>query len=93
MLFLGKKNVFKMFSCLKIRFTENQFRCLVRSNIFTENALHSQATQFSIHFLNCKHVDNESISLIHKRNKTQQKKSSNPVKLRSCGGGEDEIAW
>ena len=84
MLFLGKKNVFKMFSCLKIRFTENQFRYLVRSNIFTENALHSQATQFSIHFLNCKHVDNESISLIHKRNKTQQKK-----KIKS---GQIEIA-
>ena len=33
MLFLGKKNVFKLFGCLKIRFTENQFRCLVRSNI------------------------------------------------------------
>ena len=61
MLFLGKKNVFKLFGCLKIRFTENQFWCLVRSNIFIENALHSQATQFSIHFLNCKHVDNESI--------------------------------
>ena len=28
-----------------------------------------------------------------KRNKTQQKNSSNPVKLRSRGGGEDEIAW
>ena len=60
MLFSGKKNVFKLFGCLKICFTENQFRCLVRSNIFTENALHSQATQFSIHFLSCKH-DNESI--------------------------------
>ena len=73
-----------MFGCLKIRFTENQFRCLVRSNIFTKNALHSQATQFSIHFLNCKHVDNESISLIRKRNKTQQKK-----KIKS---GQIEIA-
>ena len=31
-------------------------------------------------------------TLIHKRNKTQQKNSSNPVKLRSRGGGEDEIA-
>ena len=62
MLFSGKKNVFKLFGCLKIRFTENQFWCLVRSNIFIENALHSQATQFSIHFLSCKHVDNESIS-------------------------------
>ena len=61
MLFSGKKNVFKLFGCLKIRFTENKFQCLVRSNIFTENALHSQATQFSIHFLSCKHVDNESI--------------------------------
>ena len=74
MLFSGKKNVFKLFGCLKIHFMENQFRCLVRSNIFTENALHSQAIQFSIHFLSCKHVDNESIALIHKRNKTQQKK-------------------
>ena len=54
-----------MYSCClaasKFIFTENQFRYLVRSNIFTENALHSQATQFSIRFLNCKHVDNESI--------------------------------
>ena len=31
-------------------------------------------------------------TLIHKRNKTQQKNSSNPVKLRSRSGGEDEIA-
>ena len=61
MLFSRKKNVFKLFGCLKIRFTKNQFRCLVRSNIFTKNSLHSQATQFSIHFLSCKHVDNESI--------------------------------
>ena len=30
-------------------------------------------------------------TLIHKRNKTQQKNSSNPVKLRSHGGGEGEI--
>ena len=51
-------------SCLaasKFIFTENQFRYLVRSNIFIENALHTQATQFSIRFLSCKHVDNESI--------------------------------
>ena len=61
MLFSRKKNVFKLFGYLRIRFTKNQFRCLIRSNIFTENALHSQATQFSIHFLSCKHVDNESI--------------------------------
>ena len=61
MLFSGKKNVFKLFGYLKIRFIENQLWCLIRSNIFTENALHSQATQFSIHFLSYKHVDNESI--------------------------------
>ena len=35
-----------------------KFQCLVHSNIFTENALHAQ---FSTHFLNCKHADNESI--------------------------------
>ena len=61
MLFLEKENIFRLFGCLRIHFTENQFRFLVRSNIFTENALHSQATQFSIHFLSCKHVENESI--------------------------------
>ena len=92
MLFSEKKNVFKLFGCLKIRFTENQFRCLVRSNIFTENALHSQATQFSIHFLSCKHVDNESIPhSFTKETKPSKKRKSNPVKLRSCGGGEGEI--
>ena len=88
MLFSGKKMVFKLFGCLKIHFMENQFRCLVRSNIFTENALHSQAIQFFIHFLNCKHVDNESIphSFI-KETKPSKKRKSNPVKLRSRGGG------
>ena len=92
MLFSGKKNVFKLFGCLKIRFTENQFRCLVRSNIFTENALHSQATQFSIHFLSCKHVDNELIPhSFTKETKPSKKRKSNPVKLRSRGGGEGEI--
>ena len=80
--------VFKLFGCLKIHFMENQFRCLVRSNIFIENALHSQAIQFFIHFLNCKHVDNESIphSFI-KETKPSKKRKSNPVKLRSRGGG------
>ena len=33
MLFLGKENVFKLFGCLRICFIENQFRCLVHSNI------------------------------------------------------------
>ena len=33
MLFSGKENVFKLFGCLGIRFTENQFRCLVCTNI------------------------------------------------------------
>ena len=82
-------------SCLvasKFVFTENQFRCLVRSNIFTKNALHSQATQFSIHFLSCKHVDNESIPhSFTKESKPSKKRKSNPVKLRSRGGGEGEI--
>ena len=92
MLFSGKKNVFKLFGCLQIRFMENQFRCLVRSNIFTENALHSQATQFSIHFLSCKRVDNESIPhSFTKETKPSKKRKSNPVKLRSRGGGEGEI--
>ena len=92
MLFSGKKNVFKLFGCLKIRFTENQFWCLARSNIFTENALHSQATQFSIHFLSCKHVDNESIPhSFTKETKPSKKRKSNPVKLRSRGRGEGEI--
>ena len=78
MLFSGKKNVFKLFGCLKIR--------------FTENALHSQATQFSIHFLSCKHVDNESIPhSFTKETKPSKKRKSNPVKLRSRGGGEGEI--
>ena len=92
MLFSGKKNVFKLFGCLKIHFTENQFRYLVRSNIFTENALHSQATQFSIHFLSCKHVDNESIPhSFTKETKPSKKRKSNLVKLRSRSGGEGEI--
>ena len=92
MLFSGKKNVFKLFGCLKIHFTENQFWCLVHSNIFTENALHSQATQFSILFLSCKHVDNESIPhSFTKETKPSKKRKSNPVKLRSRGGGEGEI--
>ena len=88
MLFSGKKNVFKLFGCLKIHFMENQFWCLVRSNIFTENALHSQATQFFIHFLNCKHVDNESIphSFI-KETKPSKKRKSNLIKLRSRSEG------
>ena len=99
MLFSGKKNVFKLFGCLKIHFTENQFWCLVRSNIFTENALHSQSTQFSIHFLNCKHVDNESISYSFTKETKPSKKihqiRSNwdrtaEEKVRSCGGGEIE---
>ena len=99
MLFSGKKNVFKLFGCLKIRFTENQFWCLVRSNIFIENALHSQATQFSIHFLSCKHVDNESISYSFTKETKPSKKThqirSNwdctaEEKVRSCGGGEIE---
>ena len=33
MLFSGKENVFRLFGCLGIHFTENQFRCLIRSNI------------------------------------------------------------
>ena len=33
MLFSGKENVFRLFGCLGIHFMENQFRCLVRSNI------------------------------------------------------------
>ena len=33
MLFSGKENVFRLFGCLGIRFTENQLWCLVRSNI------------------------------------------------------------
>ena len=33
MLFFGKENVFRLFGCLGIRFTENQFRCLVHTNI------------------------------------------------------------
>ena len=53
-----KRKCFHVFVCHKIRFTENQFWCLVHSNIFIENALH---TQFSIHFLNCKLAHNESI--------------------------------
>ena len=32
MLFSGKENVFRLFGCLGIHFTENQFRCLVRLN-------------------------------------------------------------
>ena len=31
--FPTKENVFRLFGCLGIHFTENQFRCLVRSNI------------------------------------------------------------
>ena len=92
MLFLGKKNVIKLFDCLKIHFTENQFRCLVHSNIFTENALYSQATQFFLHFLSGKHVDNESIPhSFTKETKPSKKRKSNSVKLRSCGGEEGEI--
>ena len=34
MLFSENENVFRLFGYLKIRFTENQFQCLVRSNIF-----------------------------------------------------------
>ena len=90
-LFSRKKSVFRLFGYLRIRFTKNQFWCLVCSNIFTENALHSQATQFSIHFLSCKHVDNESIPhSFTKETKPSKKISSNPVKLRSHGGGEIE---
>ena len=33
MLFSGKENIFRLFGCLGIHFTENQFRCLVRSNL------------------------------------------------------------
>ena len=33
MLFSRKENVFRLFGCLGIRFTENQFWCLVRTNI------------------------------------------------------------
>ena len=55
-------------------------------------SLHSQATQFSIHFLSCKHVDNESIPhSFTKETKPSKKRKSNPVKLRSRGGGEGEI--
>ena len=99
MLFSGKKNVFKLFGCLKIRFIENQFRCLIRSNIFTENALHSQATQFSMHFLSYKHVDNESIPHSFTKETNPSKKihqiRSNwdrtvEEKVRSHGGGEIE---
>ena len=99
MLFSRKKNVFKLVGYLRIRFTENQFRCLVRSNIFTENALHSQVIQFSIHFLSCKHVDNESIP----HSFTKETKPSKKIhqirsnwdraakeKARSRGGGEIE---
>ena len=73
MLFSGKKYVFKLFGCLKIHFTENQFRCLVRSNIFTENALHSQATQFSIHLLSVN-------MLIMNQFHTHSQKKQNPAK-------------
>ena len=92
MLISGKGNAFRLFGCLGNCFTENQFRCLVCPNIFTENALHSQATQFSIHFLSCKHVDNESIPhSFTKETKPSKKRKSNPIKLRSRGGGEGEI--
>ena len=92
MLFSRKKNVIKLFGYLKIRFTENHFQCLVHSNIFTKNALHSQATQFSIHFLSGKHVNNESIPhSFTKETKPSKKRKSNPVKLRSRGRGEGEI--
>ena len=99
MLFSGKKNVFKLFGCLKIRFIENQLWCLIRSNIFTENALHSQATQFSIHFLSYKHVDNESIPHSFTKETNPNKKihqiRSNwdrtaKEKVRSHDGGEIE---
>ena len=73
MLFSGKKYVFKLFGCLKIHFTENQFRCLVRSNIFTENALHGQATQFFIHFLSVN-------MLIMNQFHTHSQKKQNPAK-------------
>ena len=90
MLFSGKKNVFKLFGCLKIRFTENQFRCLVRSNIFTENALHSQATQFSIHFLSCKHVDNELIP--HSFTKeTKPRKKENQIQSNWDRAAEEKV--
>ena len=41
-LFLGKENVFRLFGCLGIRFTENQFRCLVRSYILRKIKLCNQ---------------------------------------------------
>ena len=99
-LFSEKENIFRLFGCLGIRFTENQFRCLVRSNIFTENALHSQATQFSIHFLNCKHVENESIPHTQKKQNPAKKfikssqierKRKRERRLGSINGDEGEI--
>ena len=57
-LFSGKENVFMCLAATKFVLRKIKFQCLVHSNIFTENALHAQ---FSTHFLNCKHADNESI--------------------------------
>ena len=69
---------------------------MVHSNIFIENALHAQ---FSTHFLNCKHADNESIS----HSFTEEIKPSKKIhqirsnwdraaeeKMRSRGEGEIE---
>ena len=71
-----------------------KFQCLVHSNIFTVNALHAQ---FSTHFLNCKHADNESIP----HSFTEKAKPSKKIHQIGAGeiggedqysGGEDEIA-
>ena len=47
MLFSGKENVFRLFGCLGIHFTENQFRCLVRSNILRK--MHSVLRKINSH--------------------------------------------
>ena len=47
MLFSGKENVFRLFGCLGIHFTENQFRCLVRSNILWK--MHSVLQKINSH--------------------------------------------
>ena len=87
----------KMFSCVWLpqnSFYGKSIPVLVHSNIFTENALH---VQFSIHFLNCKHADNESIP----HSFTEETKPSKKIhqirsnwdraaeeKMRSRGEGE-----
>ena len=89
MLFSGKENNFMClavtkFILRKINFGVWFLQTFLQKMLYMPNFPHNSST------VNIQIINN--FTIIHRKSKTQQKNSSNPVKLRSRGGGEDEIA-